>query len=203
MKFIALCNAAMLAFLGFAAHAQSPATAKSDAPKQPSRPSMFAISNEPAASPEALALARKLVDETGTGKARAMEGLSLPIARIIKSLGVPPQHGGDVMRAVIMPVMFDHGDELTAIQTNSYASNLSLDDLKASVAFYATPAGKDLAQARSRIMNFNMTAVTALFEKLMPEFRKRTDEVMKEQGWSKTAPAADPPPGPRPVSPGH
>jgi hypothetical protein len=58
MKFIALRNAAMLAFLGFAAHAQPPATAtaKSDASKQPSQPSMFATSNEPAASPEALAL---------------------------------------------------------------------------------------------------------------------------------------------------
>lgn len=150
----------------------------------PSSPAMPPAASTAAPSPEALALARTLVEKSGTGRMGAMNGLSLPMARVMHELAVGQEHSASVIHEAIMPTIMDHEDELTDIEVHSYAATLSVDDMKAAIAFYETPAGKDLVQARSQIMMANMGGVNALFEKLMPDFRAKTDEVLKTHGWA-------------------
>jgi hypothetical protein len=153
-----------------------PSKAPDAAPSAKSPPSGPPPSGSPA--PESLALARSLVTKSGGGGIMAMNGLSLPLSNLLKQLGVHPDQSKLVMSQAIMPVLLDHGDDLTAIQANSYAAVLSVDTMKAAIAFYDSPAGKELVRARAPMMQMNMAAVSKLFETLKPEFKARTAQLL-------------------------
>ncbi len=147
-----------------------------------------APADQAAPSAEALKLARTLTEKSGGGRLGTMEGLSLPMARLVRELQVGPAHGNAIIHEVIMPTLYDHVDDLTAIQVQSYATNLTVDDMKAAIAFYDSPAGRDLVRMRTRITTGNMEGVSKLIDSLQPEFEKRTDAVLKAHGWTKVAP---------------
>jgi mannose/fructose/N-acetylgalactosamine-specific phosphotransferase system component IIC len=155
------------------AYCQAPATPGATPAAAPATP-----------SPEALALAQTLVVKSGTGRMSAMSGLTLPMARVMHELAVGQEHSNVVIHEAIMPTIEDHDDDLTEIQAQSYATILSLDDMKAAIAFYESQAGKDLVRAHPQIMMANMGGLNALFQKLMPEFKTKTDEVLKNHGWT-------------------
>jgi hypothetical protein len=159
---------------------------------QPSPPPMPPPSAA-APSPEALKLARILTEKSGGGGIETMSGLSLPMARVLHELKVGPVHANTIVQEAILPTLSVHKEELTAIQTQSYATNLSIDDMKAAIAFYESAAGQDLVRTHSRVLMANMAGVSNLFETIMPDFEKQTDAVLKQHGWTKiTPPMADP-----------
>ena len=108
-----------------------------------------------------------------------MNGLSLPLANVIKQLHLRPDQARQAMNTVLMPVLTNHTDELSEIQARSYASVLSTDTMKTAIAFYDSPAGQAFVAARGRMTRMNMQAVQSLFETLMPEFQAKADVVFK------------------------
>jgi len=172
----------------------SPAFAQPSPPAAPpGAPSADgAAAAAPAPSPEALKLAQILTEKSGGGGLNTMSGLSLPMARMMHELRVGPVHANVVIQQAILPTLSDHKDALTAIQAQSYATNLSIDDMKAAIAFYESAAGQAFVGARGHLQMANMAGVSKLFETLMPEFEKRTDEVLARNGWTKMPPMQDP-----------
>jgi hypothetical protein len=137
-----------------------------------------------APSAEALALARTVVEASGAGGMNTMSGLDLPVGKLRRELGAttPPQVKA-VMTEAVFPTLFDHTDELTNLQVKSYATLLSVDDMKAIIAFYNSPAGKDMLRARAAIGQTNMTRAFKLVNSLNMDFRANVKIVAKAHGW--------------------
>jgi hypothetical protein len=142
----------------------------------------------PSAPPtaESLGLASTLVEKTGTGGVAATNGLALPLPRLMHEMGIEdPKHFGVIMHEDVMSVMNDHSDALTDIQAKSYAALLSVEDLKAAIAFYDSPAGKTLVRLRFKLLQTNMAQANTLMQTLKPEIEAKTQETLKAHGWTK------------------
>lgn len=140
----------------------------------------------PAPSAEALSLAHTMIKALGQDGPATMNGMMLPISDILKQIGVSgPEQGKAVYREAIMPVLMNHPDVFSDIQAQSYATVLSVDDMKAIIAFYQTPAGKDLVRARSRVFQADSAAVANYLPSLMPEMQAKAAEVFKAHGWTR------------------
>ncbi len=175
---------ALTATLALPAHAQM-----ASGPRMPLQTA--ADQNKKPPSAEALSLARALTEKTGGGGLSTMNGLSPPIGGALKQLHVGPVHAQAVMHEALFAVLEAHRDELTDIQVKSYATTLSIDDMKAAIAFYDSPAGKDLVKYRTKLAVANTMGVAELFEKLQPEFAAKTEEVLKAHGWTHVSPPTD------------
>jgi hypothetical protein len=139
----------------------------------------------PAPSAEALSLARTLVTETQAGGIATMNGIQFPAATLAKDVGATGREQVKaVMAEAFFPTMFDHSDDLTEIQVKSYATVLSIDDMKAAIAFFGTPAGKDLVRLRSSIMRTNATRAHLLMQKINAELKANMDATAKAHGWT-------------------
>jgi len=138
-----------------------------------------------APSAEALALARTLVEATSAGGMNTMSGLDLPVGNLRKELGAtsPPQVKA-VMTEAVFPTLFDHSDALTDLQVKSYATLLSIDDMKAIIAFYNTPAGKEMLRTRPAIAQTNVTRAFKLVDNLNPALRASVASTAKAHGWT-------------------
>ena len=137
-------------------------------------------------SPEALALAQKLVAETDNGDIATQGWLSFPLGRLMRSLAiVEPEQSKAVMHEAVIPVLTQHRAELNEIQAKTFAAVLTLDDLKAAVAFYATPAGKALVSIHGPMLALKLPAVTAWLETLKPEITAKVTASQQAHGWAK------------------
>jgi hypothetical protein len=137
-------------------------------------------------SAEALSLAKIFVAKTTNGDIASYNFLALPMSKLMHEMGVSgPDQSKAILREAIVPVLAKHSDELTDIQAKTAASVLSVDDLKAALAFYATPAGAHYLQVQQPLRQLNLAALSQLFETLRPEFEAKTAEVMKAHGWVK------------------
>jgi hypothetical protein len=147
--------------------------------------------NPPPPSAEALRLARTLTEKSGGGRLATMNGMSLPISKVIRQLHVGPAHAEVVMHEALFTVLEEHSDDLTNIQAMSYATTLSIDDMKAAIAFYDSPAGKDMVKYRNKMVMATTVGVMQLFEKLQPAFAAKTEEVLKAHGWTHMSPPTE------------
>ena len=140
-------------------------------------------------TPEAVALARTLVEKSGAGAEQAVAGLVLPIPEYLHQLGVTsPDRIRVLSREVVMPALGDHSAELSEIQVKSTATLLSVPEMKAAIAFYDSPAGMNFVKSRSRLTQANLPEGAALISQLRPEIQLRAGEVAHAHGWA-------PPPG--------
>jgi hypothetical protein len=155
--------------------------------------------NQKPPSAEAISLARTLTEKTGGGRLATMNGMSLPISKVMRQLHVGPAHAEAVMHEALFTVLESHSDDLTSIQVMSYATTLSIDDMKAAIAFYDSPAGKDLVKYHNKMVMVSTAAVMQLFDKLQPEFAARTEEVLKRHGWTHMSAPTDSAPMGAPV----
>ena len=141
-----------------------------------------------AAQPDAIALARTLVEKSGVGGEGAMAGLVPPVPDYLHQLGVTaPDQIRVLAHDVVMPTLSDHAADLTEIQVKSYAALLSVADMKAAIAFYDSPAGQDFVKYRYRRVQADIPQGEALIERLRPEIEARAQAVAHAHGW--------PPPG--------
>jgi hypothetical protein len=136
-------------------------------------------------SPQALGLARTLAAETSTGDVATLGWLSMPLGRLMHKMGtLTAEQSRAVMQDAVIPVLRAHAAELAEIEARTYAAVLSLDDLKAATAFYATPAGKSLIRMHAPLLQANLVAVTQLLENLKPEMQPKVRDALQAHGWT-------------------
>jgi len=137
-------------------------------------------------SPEAVSLARTLVDKSSDGDVAALNFLGPPMVGLLTELGfVRPEQFKTVVDEVIIPVLKQHQPELNEIQAQSYAALLSVDDMKGAIAFYDSAAGRDLVRIHAPRLAMNLAGVSQLLETLKPQIEARANETLKAHGWSK------------------
>ena len=138
-------------------------------------------------SAESIALARTLALAADTGGIATMNGLALPIPRLMTEMGITDRtHFSLVVHEDVMPVLNDHSDRLTDIQAASYAALLTPADLKAAIAFYQSPTGQKLVKLRFKLLQTNMEQADALVQKLKPAITVKVQDTLKAHGWTKS-----------------
>jgi hypothetical protein len=137
-------------------------------------------------SPAALALARTLVTKSSNDDIATLSFLYPPLARFLRVMGLlDPDRSMIVIREAIFPVLKQHRAEIDELQAQTYAARLTMDDMKAAIAFYETPAGVDYVRMQSAVLKLDSAGVNQLLATLMPEIEAKAKVVMKAHGWTK------------------
>ena len=140
----------------------------------------------PAPDAAALRLAHALVEKTASNDVTAMPWLGLPMGMFMRQMHIMPrEHARIVFREALVPVLQKHMAELHDIEAETYATEMSVDDLKAINAFYDSPAGLALVRMHDPLLKLNMAGINQLLQTLKPEIQTRVDETLKSHGWSK------------------
>jgi hypothetical protein len=150
--------------------------------------SMFGPGDQLAAppSPAALALARTLVAKGSSDDIAALSCLYGPMARVWHLANfLDPDRSMIMVREAMLPVLQKHKAEIDAFQAETYASILTMDDMKAAIAFYDTPAGRDYVRSWGPVLKLNKAGLDKLIATLKPEIDSEAKIVMKKHGWSK------------------
>ncbi|HWA80326.1 MAG TPA: DUF2059 domain-containing protein [Acetobacteraceae bacterium] len=64
-----------------------------------------------------------------------------------------------------------------------YAATLSVDDMKAAIAFYESPAGRSLVAAGPKLGQAKFVDLTRWMAALQPEMQQRIERALKAHGW--------------------
>lgn len=135
---------------------------------------------------EALRLAREIVAHTTGDRSATLQAISGPMVGMMQQMGVAdPAKAQALVQEAVMPLLGAHIDALIDMEAQSYARALSVDDLRASLAFYESPAGRDLAAAQPMLGQARVSNLTQWIGGLQPEIAARTRQVMKEHGWDR------------------
>lgn len=139
-----------------------------------------------APSPEALALARELVVKTAGDRDATLQSVSGPMVGMMQQMGTRQQDRAQAMvQEAVMPVLTAHYDDLLTLRVKSYASVLSVEDMKGISAFYNTPAGQSLIRAQPQLAQATVTGMTQWMSGLQPELQTKIQQVLKAHGWDK------------------
>lgn len=149
--------------------------------------SPLAASAQPAApSPEALKLARALVEKTSGDKDATLKSVAGPMVGMMQQMGIRQvDRAQAVVQEAVMPILTQHYDELVDIRAKTFASVLSVEDMKGIVAFYDTPAGQSLIRAQPAMAQSTVTGMTQWMTALQPEMQAKVQQVIKTHGWDK------------------
>lgn len=145
-----------------------------------------AFAQTAAPSPEGLRLARELATKTEGDRTSTLQSLGGPMVGMMQQMGVPQADRAQVLvQEVVLPILSSHYDDLLAIQAKSYASVLSVDDIKGALAFYNTPAGQNLIRAQPQLAQLKLTGMTQWIGGLQGELQTRVQQTLKARGWDK------------------
>ena len=137
-------------------------------------------------SPEALSLARQLVAKVDPSPQQTISAMAGPMVGMIQQMGVQqPDRAQALVNEAVLPILSEHVTDLADMSAQSYAQVLSVDDLKAVLAFYNTKAGADLIAAQPQLAQLRITNVTQWMGKLQPEIQGKIQSVAKSHGWDK------------------
>jgi len=137
-------------------------------------------------SPEALKLAEQLVAKVGGERAATLQAISGPMVGMMQQMGIQqPDRAQALVQEAVMPVLSAHYNDLVQIEAKSYASVLSVTDLKAIVAFYDTPAGQSLIRAQPQLAQAKVTGMTQWMGTMQPELQAKIQQTLKTHGWDK------------------
>ena len=149
-------------------------------------PALPAFAQTAAPSAEGLRLARELATKTEGDRASMLQSLGGPLVGMMQQMGVPQADRAQVLvQEVVLPILSSRYDDLLAIQAKSYASVLSVDDMKGALAFYNTPAGQNLIRAQPQLAQLKLTGMTQWIGALQPELQTRIQQTLKARGWDK------------------
>ena len=95
-----------------------------------------------------------------------------------------PTKARQLVDEAVMPLLREHYGELVDIQADSYAKVLTVDDLKATLAFYDTKAGQDLIKAQPVLAQARVAGLTQWMGTLQPEMQARVAKTAKAHGWN-------------------
>jgi hypothetical protein len=150
-------------------------------------PAGVALAQAPAApTPEAQALARKLVTVIGGDRTAVLAAMTTPLIGLMKQMAnTQSDRAAILVHDVLMPVLSEHYDELLNNQAKAYLALLSVSDIKAILAFYNTEAGQHLSAARPKLAQATMSGVVQWIAVLKPEIMQRTHDTMMAHGWTR------------------
>jgi len=153
-------------------------------------PSLPTLAQTPGTTnPEALTLARQLVLKAEGDRNTTIQSISTPMVGMMQQMGVrDPAQAQALVSEAIIPVLQEHFDQLLTIEAQSYASVLSVDDLKAAIAFYDSPAGQDMIRAQPQLAQAKITGMTQWMGTLRPELQTKIQAMMQAHHWGPAAP---------------
>lgn len=112
--------------------------------------------------------------------------MAAPMVPLVQQLGVrEADKAQTLVQEVILPTLTENYDKLLDGQAKSYASVLSVPDLKALAAFYDTPAGRNVAAAQPRLAQAQLAATTSWMQGIAPELQAKLQQAIKAHGWAK------------------
>ena len=138
------------------------------------------------ATPEALALAKQLVAKIEPNPQQTVAQLGGSMVGLMQQMGIKdPEQAKTLVQEALLPLLSEHIGELVDRSAANYAETLSMDDLKATIAFYDTKAGQDLINAQPVLAQRRVQSLTAWMGGLQPEMQTKVAAVMKQHGWDK------------------
>ena len=147
-----------------------------------------AFAQQPAPAPDAasLAAAREVVAKMQPDRATLLASMAAPMVPLVQQMGVREADRAQILvQEVILPTLTANYDALLDGQARSYASVLSVADLKALAAFYDTPTGRTFAAAQPRLAQAQLVATTAWMQGIAPEMQTKLGAAIKAHGWAK------------------
>lgn len=133
---------------------------------------------------ETLKAARDLVAQTQGNRDVVIRAMVTPMIGFVQQIGVKePDRAQVLVQEVLLPIMTEHFDSLLDRQAQTYAQALSLPDLQAISAFYATPAGRDFLAAQPVLGPAMVRNVTLWVSEFAPEIRTKVTEAAAAHGW--------------------
>ena len=149
--------------------------------------SCSAFAQAPAASaptPDALKAARGIVTQMQGDRANVLKVMSAPMIGLMQQMGIKePDRAQVLVQEVVMPLLSAHYDELLDVQARAYATALTVADLQAISAFYATPAGHNLAVAQPTLAQAQVAGMTQWISTLAPELQTKLAQAIQTHGW--------------------
>lgn len=138
------------------------------------------------ATPEATGLAKQLVAKVEPNPQQTISQLGGSMVGMMQQMGIKdPEHAQVLVREALLPLLSEHIGELSDRTAAAYAETLSVEDLKATIAFYDTKAGHDLIKAQPVLAQRRVQGLTTWMAGLQPEMQARIAAVMKQHGWDK------------------
>ncbi len=170
--------------LGLSLMAACPALAQ-DAPAAPPASPPPASPAAPAPiTPSQLAAARALVIASGMARS-----FTVIIPQFVNQIGgslteTRPELTEDLKAvfAALAPEFIKQADEMTDIAAQIFAKHMSEADLKAAVAFFNSPSGKQYVAAQPPILTDIVTAMQGWQGKVSTNMMARVREEMKKKG---------------------
>lgn len=133
-----------------------------------------------------LAAAREVVAKMQPDRTAMLASMAAPMVPLIQQMGVREADKAQVLvQEVILPTLTANYDKLLDSQAKSYASVLSVTDLKGVAAFYDTPAGRNFVAAQPQLAQAQLAATTSWMQGIAPELQAKLQQSIKAHGWSK------------------
>jgi hypothetical protein len=138
------------------------------------------------ASPEALGLAKQLIAKIEPNPQQTINQLGGSMVGLMQQMGIKnPEHAQIIVQEAIMPLLSEHIGGLVDRSAEAYAETMSVEDLKAIIAFYETKAGQDLIKAQPLLAQRRIQGITAWMGEMQPEMQTKIAAILKQRGWDK------------------
>jgi len=138
------------------------------------------------ATPESMSLAKQLIAKIEPNPQQTISQLGAPMVGMMQQMGIKdPERAQVIVREALMPMLSEHIGGLTDRAAAAYAETLSVEDLRAIIAFYDTKAGQDLIKAQPMLAQRRVQGMTAWMGEMQPEMQTKIAAVMKQHGWDK------------------
>ena len=135
-----------------------------------------------------MALAKQLVTKIEPNPQQTISQLGGSMVGMMQQMGIKdPQQAQAVVQEAVLPLLSEHIGDLIDRSAAAYAETMSVDDLKAIIAFYDTKAGQDLIKAQPVLAQRRIQGMTAWMGELQPEMQTKIAGVIKQHGWDKPA----------------
>ncbi len=181
-----LATALLLALAAAPVSAQTPPAAAPApaAPAAPALPAAVPALPQPEVPPEKLAAARQVV--VSSGMARSFEPMVPQLEEQIPLVvtRTRPDLSKDLtaVLAQLQPEFNQKSNEMLDIAARIYARSMSEDDLKATAAFFDSPAGKQYVAAQPKMLDELVVSMQAWTQEVSGFMMKRVQQEMEKKG---------------------
>ncbi len=156
-----------------AQQAAPPAAPAAAAPTAPAPPPALPSLPAPEVSPEKLAVARQVVLSSGMGRSfePMVPQLEAQIPMVVTRTRPELTKEVGAVLTQLQPEFDTKTDEMIDIAAKIYARRLSEDELKATAAFFASPAGRKYVEAQPLMLDELVVAMQAWTQETSTAFR--------------------------------
>ena len=157
---------------------------RSAAPAAPALPAPVPALPQPEVSPEKLAAARQVV--TASGMARSFEPmvpqLEEQIPLVITRSRPELSKSLTAVLEQLQPEFNQKSNDMLDIAARIYARHMSLDDLKATAAFFESAAGKAYVNSQPLMLDELVVAMQSWTQEVSTYMMKRVQQEMEKRG---------------------